>query len=398
MLNRILLGGALVLASLLAVDARAQTFVAPAVFEEASEAREPQLPSLSLIRTGSAREAADDSATPDTSTAELVMAASAPAPQVAAGHASLLTSSLRRAIRTLRRNPGEFEEQLDLTSAHPTVPIPETAVGEAVRVASIVADETAFAAVLTAASSEDRQELVRLRNDLLARIAALQSDDRVRARVFADGTIRGTAEGKQATQGVGTGSLAVMLQHRHQLWYAALTVASTEDTLTANFGPALLAPGSGKALSSGLLSVHYMDLLGRGWNLHPYVSTSRHLWSVKDTARSATVLGLGMLLHRELGTEQVGGKQVSLAVELGPTSRFLGGDVLDLDETTRDTGIGTSNTAFFGIESGATLSVGDLVGSVQLYYLFGDDEDRVLGLSNLQLVAGFSVKGELFRP
>jgi hypothetical protein len=335
---------------------------------------------------------------PDTSTAELLVATSAPAVQIESEHVILLNAALARAIRTVRRNPRAFEEQLDLTAAYPSVPLPENNIGEAVEVAALVNDQTIFEEFVRAAGADQRTELERRRKELLTEISSVQADDRVTARVFADGTIRGTAEGKQAGEGVGTGALAVALNFRQQLWYASVTVASTEDTLSGNFGAALLAPGSGKALSSGLLSVNYMNALGRGWGLHPYVSTSRHLWLVEDTARSTTVLGMALLAHREVGSQQVGGNQVSLSVEIGPTARFLGGDILDLSESTRDEGIGTSKTAFLGIESGGTLRVGDLVGSVQLYYLFGGDEDRVLGLSNLQLVAGFSVKGELFKP
>lgn len=400
MIVRMLRALAFVVVAAVAVDARAQTFTAPAALgaDREEAARQVTLPSLSAMRPAAQVTATRDRAQPDTSAAELMVAATTPAADVDAGHASWLSAALGRAVRTARRHPRAFEEQLDLAAAYPDVPLPENNIGEAIQVAAVVNDRALFEEFLNAANPDDRPQLERRKQELLAEVAAAQADDRVSARVFADGTIRGTAEGKKAAEGVGTGSLAVALQRGRQLWYAAITVASTEDTLSENFGPALLAPGSGKALSSGLLSVVYMDRFGQGWDLHPYISTSRHLWSVNDTARTATVLGLGLLLRRGVGTQQVGGKDVSLALEIGPTARFLGGDVLDLSESARDEGIGTSNTAFFGVESGATLSVGDLVGSVQLYYLPGQDEDRVLGLSNLQLVAGFSVKGELFRP
>jgi hypothetical protein len=383
-------------------EANGQTFIAPAALGSSAEGRAERvvtLPTVLGVRQAAQAQVAADTAAPGRiSAASVVVESTDASARIDAADASWLSAALARATRTARRRPRAFQEQLDLAVAYPNLGVPETDVGEAVLVAVLANDQTRFERVLQAANPEERLQLERRKNELLSRVAAAQSEQRTVARVFADGTIRGTAEGKESPEGVGTGALAIALDHGDKLWYAALTVASTEDTLSGNFGAALLAPGSGKALSSGLISVLYHDFLATGFGLHPYLSTSSHFWSINDTTRSATVLGLGVLFRRDLGTQDVGGKNVSLAAEIGPTSRFLGGDVLDLSESARDEKIGTSNTAFFGLESGATLSVGDLVGSIQLYYLFGKDEDRVLGLSNLQLVAGFSVKGELFRP
>lgn len=395
---RILGGAALLLPLLLATDAQAQTFMAPAALGARSEeaATRVSLPPLSEIQRRNVEAGAQ--ARPGVTAVDMAIKARDTPARIDAADATWLSDALGRANRTARRHPRAFQAQLDLTAAYPRLEVPETDVGEAVLVAALVNDRTRFERFLQTADPADRTQLERRKNELLSRVAAAQTDRRVTARVFADGTIRGTAEGKEASEGVGTGALAISLDHGDKLWYAAVTVASTEDTLSDNFGTALLAPGSGKALSSGLISVLYHDFMATGFGLHPYLSTSSHLWSINDTTRSATVLGFGVLFRRDLGTQEVGGKDVSLAAEIGPTSRFLGGDVLDLSESARDKEIGTSNTVFLGLESGATLSVGDLVGSVQLYYLFGNQEDRVLGLSNLQLVAGFSIKGELFRP
>lgn len=400
MIGRMVRVVAFVIAAAVATAAHAQTFVAPAAVgvDREEVMQRLTLPSLVTMRQAFADITTAQAEQADLSADKLVVQASDARAEIDAADASWLSQGLKRANRTVIRERSRFREQLDLAAVNPNLLDPETPVGEAVLLAALANDSATFARFVGAADPEERPLLVRRKDALLSRVAAAQADRTVTARVFADGTIRGTAEGTEAPEGVGTGALAVSLDHGNRLWYASLTIASTEDTLTDNFGAALLAPGAGKALASGLISVMYHDVLASGLAVHPYLSSARHLWSVKDTTRSATVLGFGILFRRDLGTQRVGGKDVSLAAEIGPTSRFLGGDILSLSDTSRVDGIGTDETAFFGVEGGATLSVGDLVGSVQLYYMFGDNDDRVLGLSNLQLVAGFSVKGELFRP
>jgi hypothetical protein len=289
---------ALALATAVASDTNAQTFVAPAALgaDKEQAVERVSLPPLSALRAPSQVTGQEVQQQALSAAGVAIEARDTPA-RVDATDAEWLSAALARANRTARRHPRSFREQLDLAVAYPSLGIPETDVGEAVVVAAIANDRARFERFLQAADPAERPQLERRKNELLSRVAAAQSDQRLVARVFADGTIRGTAEGKESAQGVGTGALAISLDHGDRLWYAAVTVASTEDTLSNNFGAALLAPGAGKALSSGLISVIYDDFVASGFGLHPYLSTSSHLWSINDTTRSATVLGFGVLFR-----------------------------------------------------------------------------------------------------
>lgn len=369
----------LVCTLLLGAPANAQTFVTAAVLDD------PQ-----------ARAAAPGVQLPNVASAGIDVDAKVAASFAVKDNGTPFVVQLRAAVRTARRHPEEFRDLLEMQAAYPSMDLTDSPVSQAVEWAIVASDVGAFGKVLgTIASNDERREANQLREQLLERAADVtRQDTGISTQVFADGSIRGTAEGKSG-ESVGTGALAVAMRNGKALWYASLTVASTEDTLTNGFGPALLAPGSGKALSSGLLSVLFADALGRGWGVMPYVSTSRHLWSLADTVRSATVMGTGLLLHREV-VERVQTRDVSIALQIGPTLRWLGGDVSGLRDKTRQDVLGTDRTLFVGLEAGSSITVGDLVGALHLYYITGDDDNRVLGLSNLQMVAGFSVKGKLF--
>lgn len=315
-----------------------------------------------------------------------------------ADRGAVLIGQMEVALRGARRNREGFRELLEMKAAYPSMELSETPVGMAVEWSLIAADDDEFTSVIeTMKDDDDRRRAHRLREALLAEVADAASEEPgTRTTVFADGSIRGTGESEGNAEAVGTGALAVAVQNGRTIWYASVNIASTEDTVDGGFGPALLAPGSGKALSSGLVSLLAQDVFARGWGLQPYISTSRHLWSVEDTARSATVLGAGLLLHREVAVDRVENENVSVTLQIGPTLRWLGGDIMGLADTTRQAGIGTDRAVFGGVEAGASITVGDLVGALHLYYMGEDEDQRVLGLSGLQMVAGFSVKGRLF--
>lgn len=176
-----------------------------------------------------------------------------------------------------------------------------------------------------------------------------------------------------------------------------MTIASTTDTVGSGFGAALLSPGSGRALAFGLIDLH-VPAQFRQIGLHGYTTASRSRWRLSETTViDATILGGGLLGYHQIAERSVGNSTISLVVEAGPMVRWLAGDIRSIGDPDRENAIGSADSFFGGLETGATLSIGELVGAVQLYHVWPTDrDDLVSGLSGLQLVAGFSVKGRLF--
>lgn len=218
--------------------------------------------------------------------------------------------------------------------------------------------------------------------------------------VFADGTIRGAlsddeGDGEDDDGPLSTGSLGASVDTHLGLWTAKVTVASTETVIADDFGSAVLSPGTGRSLASGLIDLRFGD-----FPVHLYGSASSSRWKLTEgddaPATRATVLGLGGLFHRNIALGTVGENDVSITAEAGLAGRWLDGDVRDNDK--RKTVIGDP-TIFAGPELGFALTFGRVTGAVQLYGLYAPGKYRhhVDGLTGLQLVAGLGVTGEFFR-
>lgn len=214
--------------------------------------------------------------------------------------------------------------------------------------------------------------------------------------VFADGNIRGAARGESDASRVGTGSLGVSLAASFATYVATVAIASTQDTVDANYGASLLTPASGQSLASALFDVHLQRV-----PVHFYASVARSLWRVRTEpsvqTASATVVGAGALAYRYIALGDVGGNQVGLKVEFGPSVRWLEGDVRSRSVELQEELLKTSGTVFPGLEAGVQISFGSVSGAAQLYRLWDpDDGVRVDGLTGLQLVAGLGVTGQIF--
>lgn len=310
------------------------------------------------------------------------------------GNAIAALAAFAQANAVARDSAADFLRVLNAATRAPELVVPGAGeVKMAVRVALIAASNDQFEALLSLIPPAFKQALRQERAFLLAAIDGLTTSD---AAVFADGSIRGNAKGENGS-GVGTGSLAVAIRRGRLHWYTAVAVASTADTVTDGFGSVLLSPGGGRALSSGVVDVHVGEVFG-AWGLHSYASVAHSLWAVDDTARSVTILGVGALLNKQIGAGAIAGSIVSVSGDIGLSFRVMDGDVLKVPDDIRLRDIGTKERFFWGLEAGATIQVGQLVGGIQLYHMWPKNQaDRVAGISGLQLVAGFSVKGELFR-
>jgi hypothetical protein len=306
-------------------------------------------------------------------------------------------SEWQRARSAAEQNPIGFEELVRDHIRNPDRPLPNTALGNAVRMAEVAASDRAYARVRSNVRGAQQTEVDEDRESLrtLFDEAANAEESGPQVFVTADGNFRGAANSGGEGVPVGTGSLSVVALTRAANMKAALAIASTQDTVRDGFGASLLAPANGKALTSGLL-----DARLNMFPLHLYASASRALWQVHDTpdvrVSSTTVLGLGALLFHDFATAKVQDTALGLSGEIGLAARFLGGDVMAIEDSTRRQVLNTTRSAFIGPEVGMQITVGKMAGALQLYYMPHKKDERVPGFSGLQLVAGIGVTGDLF--
>lgn len=219
--------------------------------------------------------------------------------------------------------------------------------------------------------------------------------------IFADGDVRGVldqpAGGQKAT---GTGSLGFSSASRSGVYTGLIAVASTQDSITANYGSALLTPATGRALKSALLDARLVSAKWPG-RFHLYVSYASSRWHCGscDSARaeSATTIGVGALLYRDLQDGNLGETPFQVTVEAGPALRWLAGDAA-ADSTFREPTLGTKTRAFVGLECGFQVVFGRATAAAQFYYLKDwVHQHHVQGLTDGQVAVGISIAAEFIR-
>ena len=228
------------------------------------------------------------------------------------------------------------------------------------------------------------------------------------ARVFADGNVRSGVTGA-ASAGSSTGSLGVQVQTRAfgRLADAAfrISVIGQADSVTSDFGAALLAPASGSTLNAGIADVRFIDVLG-GLDVRAYGSVSTSNWSVPTDSTSpgggpgrrpidAGVLGAGLLLSEAFVSGLFpGGAPVAVVGDFGVAVRTVIGDLGTASNTPfRVALFGGDQRAFVGVEAGLGIQVGGVKAGLTYYYF---DED-VAGFGNGQVVAGIGIETALIQ-
>lgn len=222
--------------------------------------------------------------------------------------------------------------------------------------------------------------------------------------VFADGNLRTIAT--QNAEQEATAALGIsILRGDSSQWAAEISVASTIDTLRANFAKAILIPGaSGGAFQSGVLDVRifrFFDFVGgiveeTTWGLHAYAAASNSAWETSEEAISVSTVAAGLMAFTELVKRQLGGNGVSLSVEGGLSVRYLGGDVGSFREDVEAL-IGSRGRSYVGLEGGMQIQFNQISASLQFYKLWDLEEGQtVRGLTGLQVVAGIGVQVNIF--
>jgi hypothetical protein len=216
--------------------------------------------------------------------------------------------------------------------------------------------------------------------------------------VYASGDVRGVlgqSSGGSAT--TGTGSLGFSFATHTAVYTAMVAVASTQDSVTSNYGATVLTPATGGSLKSALLDVRWRRAPFLH-TIHVYAAYASSLWRYTNqkgelTTQNATTVGLGGLWYHNLQDGNIGETPFQVSVEGGVALRFLAGDV-GSDAVARDSTLRTTAKTFFGAEIGFQIVFGRVTGSAMFYYLMGP---RVAGVTRGQIAIGFSAAADFVR-
>lgn len=245
--------------------------------------------------------------------------------------------------------------------------------------------------------------------------------------VFADGTLRQavakqaglTASSSDSSEEVsGFTRLGVMqiIPNKQRAWAGSISVASTLRRIDSGFSSLIVSPGIGPGFHAALLEYRQewspagdakktVLLSVIHWiaeDVHCYVTLSASTWHVPRDSSFANVTDVGAVMFGAgamrvfpLAEGTVGGEKASMAVEIGPSYRKLGGDISLADfEKSRRLVLGTAREGFMGYEGGMQVQVGE-VGAFFHFFEYGLGRTGIRGITATQVIAGINVRGPL---
>ncbi|MCI0433850.1 MAG: hypothetical protein L0271_09370 [Gemmatimonadetes bacterium] len=233
--------------------------------------------------------------------------------------------------------------------------------------------------------------------------------------VFADGNLR-TALGQDDAAQNASGSLGVSYRSGPFGAQFVINAVGAAEPVRDNFGASLLAPGSGNSLSAGLLELTYQltprasipvcgTLMGRAYGSISSAEWVDPVTTGDNEQRFGVVSGGG---GAGLRCEFFGGRvvntpgdspaetanEVAVFLDLGFVFRTIGGDIASVaNDEVRTRLLNSSTRPRAGVEVGLGIQVNGLKAGMTFYGFAGE----VPGLTDGQVVAGFSVQTTLFK-
>ncbi len=252
---------------------------------------------------------------------------------------------------------------------------------------------------------------------------AVESPDRACAQtspttaVFLSGALTGGKDSSNTT--ATSGALGISRLSPTWSFSGQINIAAKQDTVRDGFGASLLTPGSGKALTAGLLEWRrsigsFFGCESRGklprlvreilrddhLKVRAYGTVSSSVWSLPVAgsapaeAVSVVPIGFGLGLGYTLIDEAFDEKPVAAGIVFGFSRRLIHGDIAgESHDLQRQAILGTSKESFSGYETGLELQFAQISGGVTFYSF--PRAATVPGFSRGQVVAGFSIRSNV---
>lgn len=229
--------------------------------------------------------------------------------------------------------------------------------------------------------------------------------------LYADGSIRQTIEKRDGANPV-AGSVGLSRDDGRSVVSVQINVAASADTVRSNYGGSILTPGTGGALSSGLIDYRLRPNAARKrlsrLGAHFYLSVASTRWATEfsppdsasgDSLVSATtdaaIMGLGAQLTYEVINGILSSTPIYAAVDIGVSARRLFGDIANSEAEARSLKrrlYGSTSETFAGLEIGLVIQVNNIKAGLTYYLYDGDSR----GLTDGQVVAGFGIQSNIF--
>ena len=235
--------------------------------------------------------------------------------------------------------------------------------------------------------------------------------------VFLSGALTGGKDSSNTT--ATSGALGISRLSPTWSFSGQINIAAKQDTVRDGFGASLLTPGSGKALTAGLVEWRrsfgsFFGCEGRAklprvvreilrddrLKVRAYGTVSSSIWSLPAAgsepaaAVSVVPIGFGLGLGYTLISEAFDEKPVAAGIVFGFSRRLVHGDIAgESHDLQRQAILGTSKESFSGYETGLELQFAQVSGGVTFYSF--PRAATVPGFSRGQVVAGFSIRSNV---
>jgi len=224
--------------------------------------------------------------------------------------------------------------------------------------------------------------------------------DSAYVEIFADGNIQGLVQNSEnAPDAIANGTLGISVTKKNIIWVASVNIASTTDTVSSGFGNIVLNPASGKSFTSGSLEVfrkNMFNLWDKSIGISGYASASSSKWSIGDTTKAASVVGLGLTLVNDIIQSTKGSNTVGLGFDVGLSYRGIYGDISN-SESIYQKAIGSTGRHFIGLEGGLEIKFNKITAGLRGYALLNNKGDNVDGITSFQITGGITITGAFYQ-
>lgn len=246
------------------------------------------------------------------------------------------------------------------------------------------------------------------------RAAAFGATGSKYVEVFADGNLK-AALGQKSDDNPqsASGSLGVLYRTDKLIAQFVINAVGQAEAVRGNFGASLLPPASGNSLSAGLMDITWVLVDDRALcntvAVHSYVSVSSAKWihtPASSTEQEYAVVtgggGAGMrcqffggpVVPNADDDPDENSNTVAVYLDVGLAFRTIGGDVASTaNDAVRESLLGTTKRQRLGVEVGLGIQVNGVKAGLTFYGFHGE----IPGLSDGQVVAGFSVQSAIFK-
>ena len=226
----------------------------------------------------------------------------------------------------------------------------------------------------------------------------IQGADSSVVNFYVNGNVKDASSKKETDQETASGAIGASYARKNLAVNLELNNISSFDAVNSKYAKIILNPSYGNKFNSGFGELYLYDITNKvELGFHGYFSIANSEWAFHDSTKSATVVGSGLLLTRNVFKTQPSLKEIFISVDVegGIAYRVVSGDISNYKAFYKDI-IGTDGNQFWGVEGGFAIKVGNITGALKGYWLRNIvNKDRVDGVTSLQMTTEITISGSI---